>query len=61
MSHTPHEAFIMMAKEQGLKFTFGSDSRNQNAGRLDYCKSIATKCGLKREDFFIPERKLNAD
>jgi histidinol phosphatase-like PHP family hydrolase len=58
MAHTPHERFILMAKEQGLKFTFGSDTRDQKAGRLDYCKSIATKCNLKREDFFIPARAL---
>ena len=58
-AHTPHDEFILMAKEQGLKFTFGSDSRNQQAGRLDYCKYIAKKCNLKREDFFIPKRALN--
>jgi histidinol phosphatase-like PHP family hydrolase len=56
MSHTPHELFINMAKEQGLKFTFGSDTRDQKAGRLDYCKYIAKKCNLKRDDFFIPKR-----
>lgn len=58
MAHTPHEKFILMAKEAGLKFTFGSDSRNQIAGRLDYCKYIAKKCSLKREDFFVPVRPL---
>jgi histidinol phosphatase-like PHP family hydrolase len=57
MSHTPHEKFIRMAKEQGLKFTFGSDSRNSNAGRLAYCKRIARTCGLKADDFFVPARK----
>jgi len=57
MSHTPHEEFIRMAKEQGLKFTFGSDSRNNNAGRLVYCKSIARKCGLKADDFYFPAHK----
>ena len=56
MSHTPHEAFINMAKEQGMKFTFGSDTRDQKAGRLDYCKYIAKKCNLKRDDFFFPKR-----
>jgi histidinol phosphatase-like PHP family hydrolase len=56
MSHTPHGEFINMAKEQGLKFTFGSDARNRNAGRLAYCKDIAKKCKLTKEDFFIPER-----
>ena len=57
MAHTPHDKFILMAKEQGLKFTFGSDSRNSNAGRLDYCKAVAKKCRLKEEDFYKPGMK----
>jgi len=57
MAHTPHEEFILMAKQEGLKFTFGSDSRNENAGRLSYCKRVATKCGLTTDDFFIPRVK----
>ena len=57
MSHTPHEDFIRMAKEQGFKFTFGSDSRNNNAGRLAYCKRIARKCSLKEDDFYLPVHK----
>ncbi len=57
MSHTPHEEFIRMAKEQGLKFTFGSDARDNNAGRLAYCKRVATKCGLKADDFYLPAHK----
>lgn len=59
IAHTPHERFIAMAKERGLKFTFGSDTRDDKAGRLDYCKSVARKCNLKREDFFMPKRALN--
>jgi len=59
IAHAPHEKFILMAKEAGLKLTFGYDSRNQIAGRLDYCKSIAKKCHLKQEDFFRPKRPLN--
>ena len=35
---------------------FGSDSRNQNAGRLAYSKAVAKKCNLKKEDFYIPKR-----
>jgi histidinol phosphatase-like PHP family hydrolase len=58
LAHTPHEKFISMAKEQGLKFTFGSDTRDQKAGRLDYCKYIAGKCNLVKDDFFIPSRVL---
>jgi hypothetical protein len=58
LAHTPHEKFIGMAKEQGLKFTFGSDTRDQKAGRLDFCKDVAKKCNLKRDDFFVPRRRL---
>jgi len=57
MSHTPREEFILKAKSQGLKFTFGSDSRNNNVGRLAYCTRIAQKCGLKNEDFYVPVQK----
>ncbi len=52
----PHEDFILMAKKAGLKFVFGSDSRNHTVGRLDYCKRIAQKCNLTEKDFFIPKR-----
>lgn len=54
--HVPHEEFILMAKKAGLKFTFGSDSRNHYVGRLDYCKHIAQICHLKEEDFFVPKK-----
>jgi hypothetical protein len=60
LAHTPHERFVGMAKEQGLKFTFGSDTRDQKAGRLDYCKDVARRCGLKAADFFVPKRTLGA-
>ncbi|MFN8241416.1 MAG: hypothetical protein U0X39_11805 [Bacteroidales bacterium] len=60
LAHTPHERFISMAKEQGLKFTFGSDTRDQKAGRLDYCKFVAKKCNLGPSDFFLPSRILPA-
>ena len=59
LAHTPHERFIDMAKERGLKFTFGSDTRDQKAGRLDFCKYVARKCGLRENDFFMPKRVLN--
>lgn len=58
LSHTPHEEFINLAKEQGLKFTFGSDTRDKKAGRLDYCKYVAKKCNLRKDDFYIPDRVL---
>ena len=59
MSHTPDERFIRLAREQGLKFTFGSDARNADAGRLSYCKSVARRCGLTSADFYVPRRKTD--
>ncbi|MDR0748246.1 MAG: hypothetical protein LBF62_01585 [Tannerellaceae bacterium] len=58
LARTPHEEFIRMAKKAGLKFTFGSDTRDQKTGRLDYCRYIASRCGLTEKDFFLPERKI---
>jgi histidinol phosphatase-like PHP family hydrolase len=57
MAHTPHLEFIEKAKAQGLKFAFGSDCRNDNAGRLAYCRRIAKQCNLQPGDFYLPVRK----
>jgi len=59
LARTPHERFIDIAKEHRLKFTFGSDTRDQKAGRLDFCKYVARKCNLRRDDFFRPQRVLS--
>lgn len=58
LMHVPHKEFILLAKKAGVKFTFGSDTRSQQTGRLDYCKRIARECGLTMDDFFIPKRKI---
>lgn len=60
MAHTPHEEFILEARRAGLKFTLGSDSRNQNVGRLGYCRAIIRNCGLQPEDFWVPTRRRPA-
>jgi hypothetical protein len=60
LAHTPHEEFILMAKKEGIKFAFGSDTADNKAGRLSYCKEIARKCKLTRKDFFVPDRVLPA-
>ena len=58
LARTPHAEFILMAKKAGCKFSFGSDTRDYRTSRLDYCKEIASLCGLTRDDFFIPTRKV---
>jgi histidinol phosphatase-like PHP family hydrolase len=57
VAHVPDENFITMAKRAGLKFTFGSDSRNQNAAHFFYCYQMAQQCGLTEADMFVPKRK----
>ncbi len=57
LAHTPHAEFILMAKKAGVKFTFGSDTRDERSFRLDYCKEIAKLCNLTENDFFVPVRK----
>jgi len=61
VAHLPDEDFVSAAKRAGLKFTFGTDSRNQNAAHFYYCYQMAQKCGLTQADMFVPKaRKQSA-
>ena len=57
VAHVPDETFIALAKQAGLKFTFGTDSRNQNATHFYYCYQMAEKCGLREADMWMPRKK----
>ncbi|HXY01184.1 MAG TPA: hypothetical protein VEI54_09710 [Candidatus Limnocylindrales bacterium] len=57
VAHVPDEDFIVAAKQAGLKFSFGTDSRNQNAAHFYYCYQMAEKCRLTESDMFVPKRK----
>jgi histidinol phosphatase-like PHP family hydrolase len=54
MARVPDEDFIRMAKDQGLKFSFGTDSRNKYAGRLTYGMEMAKKCSLTKDHLYYP-------
>jgi hypothetical protein len=56
VAHVPDENFIKQAKQAGLKFTFGTDSRNQNAAHFYYCYEMAQRCGLGEGDMFVVKR-----
>lgn len=60
VAHVPDESFVLEAKRAGLKFTFGTDSRNQNAAHFYYCYQMAQKCGLTEADMFVPGRSDHA-
>ena len=51
----PSVSFIRIAKNSGVRFSFGSNSHGEDAGKLDYCLEIVKKCGLTREDMFMPK------
>ncbi|MDD4871766.1 MAG: hypothetical protein PHR77_14510 [Kiritimatiellae bacterium] len=53
----PKMPFLKIAREAGVKFTFGSNGRYPKMGRLDYSIKMAKELGLKRSDMFIPVSK----
>ena len=57
VARVPDETFINRAKHAGLKFTFGTDSRNQNAAHFYYCYQMAQTCGLTEADMFVVKKK----
>jgi histidinol phosphatase-like PHP family hydrolase len=57
LAHIPDENIITLVKRAGLKFTFGTDARNQNATHFYYCYQMAQKCRLTEADMFVPKKK----
>ena len=54
----PNAKFIKMAKAAGAHFTFGTNQHGAGVGEINWSKNMANECGLTKEDFFIPGRKL---
>jgi hypothetical protein len=54
----PNAKFIKMAKTAGAHFTFGSNTHELGAGDITWSINMAKECGLTKDDFFIPKRKL---
>jgi len=57
LAHVPDETFVKKAKRAGLKFTFGTDSRNDHAAHFYYCYQMAQKCGQSEGDMLVVTRK----
>ncbi len=53
----PKLPFLKMAKAAGAKFSFGSNGRYPNMGKLDYSVQMAKELGLKASDMFTPAPK----
>jgi hypothetical protein len=54
----PNAKFIKMAKAAGAHFTFGSNTHGPGAGEISWSINMAKECGLTKDDFFVPKRKL---
>jgi histidinol phosphatase-like PHP family hydrolase len=50
----PKLPFLKLAKAAGAKFSFGSNGRYPNMGKLDYCFEVARDLELKPSDRFTP-------
>jgi histidinol phosphatase-like PHP family hydrolase len=50
----PKLPFLKLAKAAGATFSFGSNGRYPNMGRLDYCLDMARQLGLRQADLFTP-------
>jgi hypothetical protein len=51
----PSRAFIMMAKQAGVKFSCGTNNAGaQDLGRNEYCIEMIKACDLKAENFWSP-------
>ena len=53
----PSPAFLKLAKQAGVKFTFGTNNGDKDIGRLDYCLQMVDELGLKWQDMWMPRAK----
>jgi hypothetical protein len=51
----PRPPLIKMAKEAGVKFTFGTNNADRTLGRLDYCLRMVEECALTPDDLWAPK------
>ena len=56
----PSMKIIRMAKERGLKFTFGTNNVDANFGRLEYALDAIDTCGLTADDIWFPSMSIRS-
>lgn len=50
----PHDRFIRMAKQAGVKFTFGSNNFDDRPHDMSRCLDAISTYGLTRDDMYLP-------
>jgi hypothetical protein len=53
-ARVPGARCIRRAKEAGLRFTCGTDSRDDRVGLLPHARAMIAACGLRAQDFYVP-------
>jgi len=51
----PSLPLLRMAREAGVRFSFGSNHHGEDIGRLEYCLEMASELGLTKQDVFTPQ------
>ena len=54
----PSMKIIQMAKDRGMKFTFGTNNVDANFGKLEYCIEAIEKCGITADDIWFPTMSI---
>jgi histidinol phosphatase-like PHP family hydrolase len=54
----PSEHFILLAKQNGIKFTIGTNNVDSNFSGASYAIEMISRCKLSESDFFLPDKKL---
>jgi len=54
----PSMKIIRMAKQRGLKFTFGTNNVDADFGRLEYALDAIEQCGLTPDDIWFPSMSI---
>lgn len=57
----PSKRIIQKAKAMGLKFTFGTNNKDSNFGRLEYCTEMVRECGITADDMWFPSMSTRSE
>lgn len=57
----PSMKIIQMAKDRGMKFTFGTNNVDANFGKLEYCIEAIKQCGITADDIWFPSMSIRKD
>lgn len=57
----PSMKIIQMAKDRGMKFTFGTNNVDANFGKLEYCIEAIKQCGITADDIWFPSMSIRKE